>query len=184
MTASLVLIVVAIFGQETGKLSGKITNPAGEVLADVVVILSPSGGEDEAGRRMTGPEGEFVFSDLPPGVYRLVAILPGYEDQTVEKVEVADDRETRLDFSLSLPRYSETVSIRGESPVVELAEPTPPETLEVEKLDLLPLATDRFQDAFPLLPGVVRDPEGRLSFTARAPASRSCSSTAPTSPTP
>jgi hypothetical protein len=169
MTASLVLIVVAIFGQETGKLSGKITNPAGEVLADVVVILSPSGGEDEAGRRMTGPEGEFVFSDLPPGVYRLLAIHPGYEDQTVEGVEVASDRETRRDLILSLPRYSETVSIRGDSPVVEIAEPAPPETLEVEKLDLLPLATDRFQDAFPLLPGVVRDPEGRLSFNGSRP---------------
>jgi hypothetical protein len=170
MTASLLLLVVAAaFGQGPGKLSGKITNPAGEPLPDVVVILSPSSGEGESARRMTGTEGEFVFSDLPPGAYRLVAILPGYEDQTVEKVEVADDRETRLDFSLSLPRYSETVSIRGESPVVELAEPTPPETLEVEKLDLLPLATDRFQDAFPLLPGVVRDPEGRLSFNGSRP---------------
>jgi len=168
MTASLLLLVVAAFGQEHGKLSGKITSPAGGPLADAVVILSPSGGEGESGRRMTGPDGEFVFEQLPPGAYRLLAILPGYEDLTLE-VEVAGDRETRLDLFLSLPRYSETVSIRSESPVVELAQPAPPETLEVEKLDLLPLATDRFQDAFPLLPGVVRDPEGRLSFNGSRP---------------
>ena len=168
MTASLLLLVVAAFGQEHGKLSGKITSPAGGPLADAVVILSPSGGEGESGRRMTGPDGEFVFEQLPPGAYRLLAILPGYEDLTLE-VEVAGDRETRLDLFLSLPRYSESVSIRSESPVVELAQPAPPETLEVEKLDLLPLATDRFQDAFPLLPGVVRDPEGRLSFNGSRP---------------
>ncbi len=169
MTASLLLVIAAAFGQETGKLSGKITSPAGEPLPDVVVILSPSRGEGESGRRMTGPDGEFVFSDLSPGAYRLLAILPGYEDKTVERVDVAFGRETRLDLSLSLPRYFETVSIRGESPVVELAEPAPPKALEVKKLDLLPLASDRFQDAFPLLPGVVRDPEGRLSFNGSRP---------------
>jgi outer membrane receptor protein involved in Fe transport len=52
---------------------------------------------------------------------------------------------------------------------VEAAVPAPPEKLEIERLDLLPLATDRFQDAFPLLPGVVRDPEGRLSFNGSRP---------------
>jgi len=168
MTASLLLIVAAALGQETGKLSGRISSPAGEPLADVVVILSLSNGEGESGRRTTGPEGEFVFAGLSPGVYRLLAVLSGYEDKTVENVELAGDRESRLDFSLSLPRYYETVSIRGESPVVEVA-PAPPQTLEIERLDLLPLATDRFQDAFPLLPGVVRDPEGRLSFNGSRP---------------
>ena len=169
MTASLLLILVAAFWQETGEVSGRVTSPAGEPLPDVVVILSPTSGEGEAGRRITGPEGEFVFSDIPPGVYRLLAIHSGYEDKTVERVAVAGDGETRLDLTLSLPRYYETVSIRGESPVVELAEPAPSEVLEVKKLDLLPLANDRFQDAFPLIPGVVRDPEGRLSFNGSRP---------------
>src|SRR3972149_10694447 len=93
MIASLLLTIVAAFGQETGRLSGKTTSPAGDPLSDVVVILSPSSGEGESARRMTGPEGEFVFADLPPGAYRLLAILPGYEDQTVEKVEGAGDGE-------------------------------------------------------------------------------------------
>ncbi len=168
MTASLLFLIAAAFGQETGKLSGKVTSPAGDPLPNVVLILSPASGEGEWGRRMTGPDGEFVFADLPPGVYRLLAILPGYEDHT-SQVELAGGLETRADFSLSLPRYSETVEIHGESPVVELAEPTASETLEVEKLDLLPLATDRFQDAFPLIPGVVRDPEGKLSFSGSRP---------------
>jgi hypothetical protein len=168
MTASLLLIVVTAFGQGAGKLSGRITSPAGEPLPNVIVILSLSGAEAELGRLMTGPDGEFVFADLAPGAYRLLAVFPGYEDKTAE-VELAGDRETRLDLSLSLPRYSETVEIHGVAPTVEAAEPAPAETLEIEKLDLLPLETDRFQDAFPLLPGVLRDPEGRLSFNGSRP---------------
>ncbi len=167
MTVSLLLIAAAAFGQETGKLSGKITDPAGHALPDVVLVLTFAGGESE--RRMTGPSGEFLFEGLSAGVYQLLAVHAGYEDRTEPNVVVVGSRETRLDLSLSLPRYTETVDIRGESPVVEPIEPAPRQALEIEKLDLLPLAADRFQDAFPLLPGVVRDPEGRLSFNGSRP---------------
>ncbi|HEY7697168.1 MAG TPA: carboxypeptidase regulatory-like domain-containing protein, partial [Vicinamibacteria bacterium] len=169
MTEWLLILAAAVCEQETGKLSGRVSNPLGEPLPDTVVILSPAGGEGEIGRQMTGPGGEFLFDSVPPGVYRLLAFFPGYEDQMVENVEVASGKETRLDLSLSLPRYSETVSIRGETPVVEVADPAPPSTLEIERVNLLPLATDRFQDVFPLLPGVVRDREGRLSFNGSRP---------------
>jgi hypothetical protein len=169
MTAALLLLAVAVFGEESGRLSGKISNPAGEPLPDVVVILTPSSGEGESSRSTTGSEGLFRFSGLAPGSYRLLAVLPGYEDKTVEGVEIVADRQTRLDLSLSLPRYTESVEIRGESPAAEVAPPAPPQTLEVEKMHLLPLATDSFQDVFPLLPGVVRDPEGRLSFNGSRP---------------
>jgi hypothetical protein len=168
MTPALLLLAVAVLSQETGTVSGKLSSPAGDALANVIVILTPSGRPQEWGRRMTGPEGEFSFSGVPAGAYRLLAICPGYEDKTVEPVEVIASHETRLDLFFSLPRYSETVEIRAESPV-EVADVAPPETLEVETLSLLPLATDRFQDAFPLLPGVVRDPEGRLSFNGSRP---------------
>ncbi len=170
MTAFLLLLAVAAFERESGKLSGKISSPAGGPLPDVVVVLTLASGEGTPLFRMTDSLGEFVFADLRPGVYRLLATLPGYEDKTVENVEVTGASETRLDFSLSLPRYSETLLIRGESPVVEVPSPAPPpQTFELEQLDLLPLASDRFQDAFPLLPGVVRDPEGRLSFNGARP---------------
>ncbi len=170
MTVFLLLIAAAALGQETGKLSGRITGPVGDPLADVVLVLTPARGGVESRRRMTGPSGEFLFEALSAGIYQLLAVHPGYEDRTEKNVVVEGGSETRLELSLSLPRFTETVEIRGESPVVvEPIEPAPPEALEIEKLDLLPLATDRFQEAFPLLPGVVRDPEGRLSFNGSRP---------------
>jgi hypothetical protein len=169
VTASLLLLVAAAIGQETGRLSVRVTSPAGEPLAYAILVLTPAAGEGEPINRMTEPGGEFVFEGLRPGVYRLLATFPGYEDRTVERVEVSGGRETRLDLSLEIPRYSETVTIRGVLPIEDPLEPAPAETLEVEKIDLLPLATDRFQEAFPLLPGVVRDPEGRLSFNGSRP---------------
>jgi hypothetical protein len=168
MTCCLALLVAVSFGQQTGKLSGTIRNPAGAPLSGVELVLTLAGAS-ESRTSTTGAGGEFVFEGLAPGVYELLAIHPGYEDHREENVAVGNGA-TRLDLLMSLPRYSETVEIRGESPILEpIDPPAPPETLEVEKLDLLPLAADRFQDAFPLLPGVVRDPEGRLSFNGSRP---------------
>jgi hypothetical protein len=170
MAASVLLLAVLASAQESGQLSGRIWSPAGDALPDTVVIVFAIEAGVEWARRMTGPEGEFSFAEVPSGAYRVLAIHPGFEDKVVEGVEIAGGRETHLDVIFSLPRYSETVEIRAESEaLVEVAEPAPPETLEVEKLSLLPLANDRFQDAFPLLPGVVRDPEGRLSFNGSRP---------------
>ncbi len=49
--------------------------------------------------------------------------------------------------------------------------PTLTETAQFDpaQLDALPLPTDRFQEALPLVPSVVRDPEGKLSFNGARP---------------
>ncbi len=109
------------------------------------------------------------FPRFRSGTYRIVASLPRYEDATVDQVLVDGEREMRLDIPLSLPRFAETVEIRADAPSKDDGNPAPPERLEIRQLDLLPLATDQFQDAFPLLPGVVRDPEGKLSFNGSRP---------------
>jgi hypothetical protein len=155
-------------GEDTGRVLGRILSPAGGPLPGVVLILSAPG-ETEARLQVSGNEGEFTFEGLPGGVYSLRATLPGYEDKLVENVNVEAGKDRRLELALSLMRFSETVIIRDVAPADE-PDPAPaPEELTIEQLDLLPLATDRFQEAFPMLPGVVRDPEGRLSFNGARP---------------
>ncbi|HJS73416.1 MAG TPA: carboxypeptidase regulatory-like domain-containing protein, partial [Vicinamibacteria bacterium] len=149
-------------------VSGRILSPRGEPLPGVVVTLSG----EAAGFsmvRVTNGDGGFLFRDVPRGSYRLVASLPRYEEAAVDPVLVDGDNEIHVDIPLSLPRFAETVEIRAAAPSEADDNPAPPERLEIKQLDLLPLATDRFQDAFPLLPGVVRDPEGKLSFNGSRP---------------
>ena len=117
----------------------------------------------------TGTMGEFVFRDIPPGLGQFVAVLPGYEDHTVQNVLIVAGEETRLEVSLQLARISESVVIEGVVPNSVANEPEHVVTLTPEQLDALPLPSDRFQESFQLVPGVVRDPEGRLSFNGARP---------------
>jgi hypothetical protein len=160
--------LLATADQDTGRVLGTILSPAGGPLPGVVLILSAPG-ETETRLQVSGSEGEFAFEGLPDGVYSLVATLPGYEDKVIENLSVEGGEDRRVDFSLSLIRFSETVVIRDVAPGQEIAPAPAPAELSIAQLDLLPLATDQFQEAFPLLPGVVRDPEGRLSFNGARP---------------
>ncbi len=133
MTVSLLFLVAAAFGQEAGQLSGNVRGPTGDPLPDVVLVLTPADGGNESSRAVSGSDGEFVFDGLSPGVYELLAVHAGYEDQKEANVVVSGSGETRLDLSLSLKGYTETVEIRGESPIVEKLEPAPPQTLAIEE---------------------------------------------------
>ena len=118
---------------------------------------------------VSGALGEFSFTSVPPGRYHLVAALPGYEDFVTENVAVASGRELRIDVALQITRISESVVIHEE--VTREEANNPPETTQFDpaQLDALPLPTDQFQEALPLVPGVVRDPEGKLSFNGARP---------------
>jgi hypothetical protein len=157
-----------IAGQETGRVVGTILSPAGGPLPGVAVILSAAG-QSETKLQVSGNEGEFAFEGVPIGAYSLLATLPGYEDNVVDGVIVEAGKDQRLEISLSLVRFTETVIIRDVAPPEEPQPAPAPAELTIEQLDLLPLATDQFQEAFPILPGVVRDPEGRLSFNGARP---------------
>lgn len=158
--------------QEGGTIAGRINSPAGKPLAGVVVMLSAeaAGGEAEKTHvEVSDGAGKFTFSRLPPGGYRLIATLAGYVDAIREGVRVERGKTTPIELSLELRPFSESVVVRGVTPMEKPVEPSPPAEITTQKLDLLPLATDRFQEAFPLLPGVVRDSEGRLSFNGARP---------------
>ncbi|HXV63276.1 MAG TPA: TonB-dependent receptor [Vicinamibacteria bacterium] len=174
MAARMSILLAAVAARlagalDSGSVSGRITNPAQETVAGVSVTLAENGGP--ALSQVSNAEGEFRFADVPPGTYRLLFTFPGYEDLTVQDVIVTGEVESRVDVSLSLSRFMESVMVRGVVPVEEgvPAEPNPAVEIETARLDLLPLSTDRFHDAFPLLPGVVRDPEGRISFSGARP---------------
>ena len=61
---------------------------------------------------------------------------------------------------------SEIVNVVGSTGA---GEPVEADEIETDLLRGFQLPTDRFQEALPLLPGVIRDPRGRLSFNGTRP---------------
>lgn len=84
VTAMLVIVACSLEAQSSrGSLAGTVTGPDGTVLGGVVVtyLLTPpplGSSEPPGGGMATGPDGQFQFPNLRPGVYSLCAFAaPG-----------------------------------------------------------------------------------------------------------
>lgn len=115
---------------------------------------------------VTDGAGAFEFAALPAGAYIVAADLSGYASGMVGPVEVVAGQVLAVRLRLEVAPLSEVVTVDASTGA---GQPLEKDEFGTEFLQVFQLPTDRFQDALPLLPGVVRDPRGRLSFNGTRP---------------
>jgi hypothetical protein len=81
-------------------------------LASPVLVAGTMGG-------VTDASGVNRFPSLPPGVYSVTAELQGFRTIIRENVVVQVGQTTPIDLSLSVAEVAETVTVTGESPVID-----------------------------------------------------------------
>jgi hypothetical protein len=100
------------------QLSGTAADESGGVLPGVTVTVTQTA---TALTRtvVTGPNGEFVFTNLPIGPYRLSASLSGFNafEQTGITLNVGDTRSVSI--AMKLGALSETIHVEGDAALVE-----------------------------------------------------------------
>src|SRR4029078_11997302 len=104
----------------TGAIFGTVTDESGAVLPAVTVTLQ---GPAVPGTPtvVTSTTGVYRFPSLPPGTYKLTFELAGFTKVTQDQVPVAVGQEADLNVQLKVSTLSETVTVTGESPVVNVA---------------------------------------------------------------
>ncbi len=123
---SLVLSVLAstAMAQLTnGNINGRVADSSGAVVPGVSVTLkSPAiQGEQTA---VSDEAGNYRFILLPPGGYSLKFELPGFKTLIREEVIVSVGKTTTINAGLEVATSSETVTVTGESPVVDVTAAT------------------------------------------------------------
>jgi carboxypeptidase family protein len=112
--------------------------------------------------------GDYKFADVAPGVYTLEISLAGFK--TVSRTITIRAGETTVEnISLELAMVTEVVNVGGESDGVTTTDPAPSSEIKQNTLQTVPLVNERFQDALPLVPGVVRGPDGLLNVKGSRP---------------
>ncbi len=112
---------------------------------------------------VTNERGEYNFAGLDPGDYELTVALAGFETE-VREVQLAPKADFRLDVQLRPQKQAQQVVVLGEKAGVDVTTTsTAGPTLGTYFLQS-GLVSDRFQDALPLLPGVMRGPDGFINI--------------------
>jgi hypothetical protein len=163
------LAVCAASELKGGVVSGTVYSaPDNRAVAGASVAIY-----DQAGKPVrqttSDEEGKFVLTDLPAGGYRLRVEKTGFEpaDQVLE----VDGAATvgPLEIRLDIAEVREELDVRSSSPrdLPDTASST--ETVEGRLMDLAPLRGDNYQALLPLVPGIVRGADGRISFKGAQP---------------
>jgi hypothetical protein len=152
------LVTGAAFAQQTGTLSGVVRDAQGAVLPGVTVtVASPAliGGSRST---TTGDAGSYQLTSLPPGTYTVMYELTGFTALKREDIRIAVAQTTRLDVELSVGALQETVTVTGESPVVDVSSTTTQTNIDKDLYEAIPTGRNPWVMAG-LVPGVVT---GRL----------------------
>jgi len=108
--------------------------------------------------------GEYTFTPLDPGSYEVKVSLAGFAEET-KQIEIAAGVQARLDFALHPKAEHQEVVVKAEAEGVNVTSTSVAgPTISQQALQSLPLVNQQFEDALPLLPGVVRGPDGLINI--------------------
>ena len=130
---------VAQFGGTTGGIHGKVVDEQGGVLPGVSVTVTGPGAPQTA---YTDARGEFHVINLSPGVYTLTLALQGFATINREGVDVVLGRDTELTLPMKLSSVAATVTVSGETPVIDTRKVQTGAAVVNEELKSIPTARD------------------------------------------
>ena len=105
--------------------------------------------------------GEYEFTKLLPGDYTLEATATGFTASS-RTITIAAAETLLENISLEVAEVTASVTVASASQDVQTTETTADNTVKRETMQTLPLQNEQLLDALPLVPGVVRGPDGQI----------------------
>lgn len=140
-TFALLVTATAYAQSNTGQISGRVTDASGAVLPGVVITLT---GDTLLGSQstVTADTGTFQFVGLLPGTYVVRYELSGFKTVLRQTVPVQVGSNTTANAELEVSALEETVTVSGESPVVDTRRVGTKTNFTQEQLQNIPSARD------------------------------------------
>jgi hypothetical protein len=141
--------------QDTGYISGTVTDKSGAAIAGADVTLKNVSGSLSRSTATNG-DGAYVISGLPGDTYNLSVTVSGFQKFTAQKVVLEVAQKSRIDVQLTVGAVTEEVVVTGESVAqVETTSSEISSTITGKQIDNLVLNGRNFTQLVTLSPGVV-----------------------------
>jgi hypothetical protein len=172
VAALLLLMAVAVPATaqtiRTVGIEGTVRDDSGQVLPGVTVSLRSPALQVAEMIKVTGADGQYQFAGLPQGTYSATFALPGFTTLAREEIILTSGFTARVDVQLNVGGVEESVTVTGESPLVDVTTTRGGATLTAEALASIPNGYT-FNDVLTLTPGLLpRTPSqaGHIGFPA------------------
>src|SRR5262245_32550661 len=139
----------------SGVIEGTIKDESNLVLPGVSITISSPSLQVGSATQVSDSAGIYKFVDLPAGTYQLKAELPGFSTYLREDLRLTVGFNARVDVVLKVGAMEESVTVSGQSPVVDVTNTAGSVAFTKEVLDTIPRGRD-LQNVFAMAPGVTQ----------------------------
>jgi hypothetical protein len=154
------LVVFAVVGlfpsilYAQGSITGTVKDASGALLPGVTVEASSPALIEKVRSAVTDGTGQYRIVDLRPGTYAVNFTLTGFSSVKVEGIELAGSFTATVNADLQVGSVTETVTVSGQTPMVDVQSTRTQRVMNSETIDALPTGRTPMSLAA-LIPGAV-----------------------------
>ncbi|MDX1981462.1 MAG: TonB-dependent receptor, partial [Bryobacteraceae bacterium] len=136
-----------------GSLSGLVTDASGAAVGGAAIEVKDLD-RSTTFKATSSESGFYVVTSLPPGRYRVTAERTGFRRYVLEQFPIATQQKAALDISLEVGAVTESVTITGNTQIIDTSTATLSGVVENKRIVDLPLNGRNVYSLAALTPGV------------------------------
>jgi len=140
-TCSVVMMVTLLLpgrGLAQSAIAGTVKDASGAVMPGVTVEVSSPVLIEKAKSAVTDGSGQYRIIDLRPGVYKVTFTLVGFSTVIRDGVDLPATFTANIDTELKVGSLEESITVSGQTPLVDVQSATQQQVLSQELLEAVP----------------------------------------------
>ncbi len=132
------VVLLPSLAHAQSSLAGIVRDASGAVLPGVTVEVASPALIEKARTTTTDGSGQYRITDLPPGTYAITFSLSGFTTVKREAVSVSGSGVVPVNIELRVGNLTETITVTGESPLVDTQSTRRETVIKADTLATLP----------------------------------------------
>jgi hypothetical protein len=153
LIAAFLLAASAVYAQQQASVTGLVADESKAVLPGVTVTITDIASGVSLST-VSDDRGEYRILNVPPGAYKVQAELSGFATVVLDRVEFLVGQHATMPFTMKLAGVAETLTVTGESPLVDTTSSQVAGNVDRRQMESLPLQGRNWMELSKLVKGI------------------------------
>jgi hypothetical protein len=149
-----------VMAHAQASIAGVVRDASGAVLPGVTVEATSPVLIEKVRTVVTDGNGQYRLIDLRPGTYAVTFTLSGFSPVRREAIELTGSFVATIDVDLKVGSVQETITVTGESPIVDIQRTTQQRVFDQQVIEAIPAGRSHINMVV-LIPGLAATQPGR-----------------------
>jgi hypothetical protein len=148
------ILAAPVSAQQASGIAGLVRDSSGAVLPGVTVEAASPALIEKVRTAVTDAQGRFNIVNLRPGTYAVTFSLPGFNSVKREGIQLTAGFTAAVNADMQVGALEETITVSGESPLIDTQNTRQQKVLSSELLETLPSGQKTAINVVSLTPGM------------------------------